>query len=228
MALVKTSPIISDIRGTVGGVCFSRSRHGVTIRRAITPTKGQSNAQSLSRTAYSQAVDFWRNGLTEANRIAWIDAAKTITFRNRLGDPTQPTGFQLYLRSALASLHSAFTFPFLPPDPLLAPFPEHVISWHEGTDRVMFSSPTNQDPPQFGLVNYWSSPDFSPSIYSPRGPWTFAGTISYQDNDPFDEPLLPIAIRMRPCRRFYRMRSWSLSANFSSLITLSILIPEAP
>ena len=228
MALVKTSPIISDIRGSIGGVCFSRSRHGVTIRRSITPTKGQSNTQSLSRAYYTQAIAYWRTTLTDDQRLAWNAAAQTITFRNRLGDPTQPSGFQVFMRSALNSVAGFHTFHATPPSPLVYQFPLHTISWDEAADEILFESPTNQFAAHTTYIIYSVSPDFPPSVYSPRGPWTYAGVIGFLPNIPFSEQLLPAAVRMRPCRRFYRMRAYTIAGAFSGTETLSIFIPPTP
>lgn len=228
MALIKTAPIVSDLRGSIGGVTFTRTRHGLVARRRIKPTLGQSNSQTRARAAYSQAVLFWRDGLSEQNRLDWNTAGRSLTLRNKLGDPLQPSGFQLFLRSALSAAIISRALPTAPPVPLLEPFPSYVLSWNEGADTVDLNSLTNQPPLTSGALIWWSSPDLSPSVYSPRGPWTFIDAEVYTAGIAIDLSFGPFTYRMRPCRRFYRIRAHSFPGGVSSLVTIPILIPAEP
>jgi hypothetical protein len=55
MALIRTGPEISDIRGKLGGVCFTRDRSGLHCSASPRHIYRRTPAQSIQRSAFSRA-----------------------------------------------------------------------------------------------------------------------------------------------------------------------------
>lgn len=60
MAIFTPSSIISEIRGNVGSVNYSRNRSGPIIRAAINQTNPDTSYQAAVRAAFDQAVEDWQ------------------------------------------------------------------------------------------------------------------------------------------------------------------------
>lgn len=229
MALIKTAPIVSDLRGSIGGVTFSRSRHGLTARRRVKPTRGASDSQSRARAAFSIATAYWRTDLTESDRLAWNAAATTLNLRNALGEPSNPSGFGLFMRINLPRMIGGPALTDTPPAVLIAQWPSVYIYWNEGALRFQLLSVINQFPVERGTIRWWFSPDFSPSRYHPGGPWTYDHAELYMNGMPISIELTPSPPSFRPCRRFYQIRVQQFVGNaFSTKITFPAYCPPAP
>lgn len=100
MATVKFSAIVSDVRGKVGGVVFSRGVNGSYIRKWAKGANRNTASQQIKRNTFSTYVGKWR-GLSPIEKQSWKDATALFTQRNRVGDIVQLSGYQLYLRTNL-------------------------------------------------------------------------------------------------------------------------------
>lgn len=106
MAIYTPGPAVSSISGSIGGQTFSRNRGGQYIRRRAIPSLVSSpaavNIKALLA-AYSQA---WQ-GLTSAQRNAWLEYARQTPVLNALGNSITRSGAQAYIacntRIALAA-----------------------------------------------------------------------------------------------------------------------------
>jgi hypothetical protein len=81
MAIVQTSGLISDIRGSVGGSTFQRSASGLTMRTKPVPVGRGSNAQQGQRNIIAQLNFLW-GSMTVAQRQQWSSFA---IFTNGVG-----------------------------------------------------------------------------------------------------------------------------------------------
>lgn len=106
MAIFRPGPLVSEIRGSVGGTTFSRNPAGQIIRQRSNPVNPNSSRQQTVRTVLATISNRWGNILTQAQRDAWDTYAAAVTMTNRLGDPFFLAGFQHYVRSNTAILQA--------------------------------------------------------------------------------------------------------------------------
>lgn len=97
MALIRFSNLVNDIRGASGGNVFARNRSGAYVRNRTTPLNPQSTGQMIARAAFGSLSQAWRT-LSEAQRLAWADAAPEYPYLNKLGESRTYSGEQLYMK----------------------------------------------------------------------------------------------------------------------------------
>lgn len=97
MALIRFSNLVNDIRGAAGGNVFARNRSGAYVRNRTTPLNPQSTGQMIARASFGSLSQAWRT-LTEAQRLAWADAAPEYPYLNKLGESRNYSGEQLYMK----------------------------------------------------------------------------------------------------------------------------------
>lgn len=103
MALVRFGGGISELRGSIAGNVFSRSRAGAIARNRAVPVNPNTPAQSQTRSWMQTATDGFRD-LTGAQVTQWNEFAQTQTRFNRLGEPYTPSGKQLFTEAYLNNL----------------------------------------------------------------------------------------------------------------------------
>lgn len=97
MATISFGGGVSEIRGSVNGTTFSRNANGAIMRNRTTPINGRTAKQVAVRGALASIASGWRS-LTDVQRQSWIDGAPNYPYTNRLGQPSQYTGQQLYMK----------------------------------------------------------------------------------------------------------------------------------
>lgn len=107
MALIETSALINDIRGSVGGNTFARNRGGLYARARRVPLNPRSVRQTAVRSVFGDLSQVWANTLTEAQRTAWRTYADNVPLPNSLGDPRSVTGLNMYQRGNTLLLDTA-------------------------------------------------------------------------------------------------------------------------
>lgn len=84
MAKFIPGAVISDIRNKLGGVVFSKSRYGNTIRKRLKPTNPKSTLQRSVRGSFSAQSKGW-DALTTAQQAAWTAWAAANAFTDKFG-----------------------------------------------------------------------------------------------------------------------------------------------
>ncbi len=102
MALYRPGPIVSEIRGSIGGSTFSRNAAGQYIRQRSNPVNPNTDRQQAVRTLLGAVAQRWSSVLDAAQRTAWDTYAAAVVMTNGLGDPVYLSGFQHYVRSNTA------------------------------------------------------------------------------------------------------------------------------
>lgn len=105
MANIRTSALVEDVRGSVGGVTFTRSGAGATVRGRVKGVVNRSTKVTQQRSKLAQAASAWR-GLTQAQRDGFNQVARSFNAQNKLGDKYIKTGEQLYIE--MVSLRGIF------------------------------------------------------------------------------------------------------------------------
>lgn len=100
MALINLGGGVTDIRGSIGGTCFSRGPAGNYARARRKPINPRSNAQMLVRANLGRLTDDWSTVLTEPERESWRQYASGTNFKNALGQTIKITGLAAFLRTS--------------------------------------------------------------------------------------------------------------------------------
>lgn len=168
MALVKFGPVVSDVRGSIGGTVFSRSRAGafarIRTKPVFTPTTSRTHWQSAMAYVYA----YWHDTMTNAKRIAWNTLGDNTDFTNALGDVYHPSGYNLFLRmNSLARLGAMGLQDTAPPVATGAHYP---ITY------TVIAGPTIQGemidtPAALHEVYFWLSLPQPFTVYSYTGPF---------------------------------------------------------
>lgn len=98
MANISYGPLADKIRGSIGGVTFSRAASGETVRAKPRPPKPRSTSQ-VEKQAYLAAGSFMWKQLPGVLKTAWGVYAATITLYNSLGQAYSPTARQAFIWS---------------------------------------------------------------------------------------------------------------------------------
>lgn len=192
MALIKLGGIVTDIRGSTGGLTFSRNRFGAYVRSRVTPVDPKSVRQLLMRTIISGSAGRWNSALTPAQRAAWEVYANVIIMTNKIGAAIKLTGFNHYIRSR--SFLRQNGVPGVDDGPVILTLPDGDDTFDAVIDEtnqelsVAFDDSlawVGQDTGIMGI--YMSSPQPVGALFI-RGPWRLAGTITGDSTTPPTSP----------------------------------------
>jgi len=109
MALIKFGAGIADMRGSIGGVVFSRNRFGAIARNRTKPVDPSSAYQQVMRQAVQTLAILWRTVLTADQRDEWATYAANVAWINALGETQYLTGFNMYVRSNCSIAQAGLT-----------------------------------------------------------------------------------------------------------------------
>jgi len=108
MANFRTSAIVSDIAGSVGGNVFSRGKGGPIIRNRRKPVNPRSALQNTRRARAAYLATYWSKTLTDQQRTDWRAYAAGTAWTNKLGDSIEITGNAAFVRlNTLAFMYSS-------------------------------------------------------------------------------------------------------------------------
>ena len=102
--------------GSIGRQTYLLGRNGQVVRTRSVPSNPKSTQQVLARNALKTASRMW-DGLSEAQRITWREAANNIQTRKRLGMSGPMTGNQLFVKinCALAEIGAEMISAYVDP-----------------------------------------------------------------------------------------------------------------
>lgn len=95
MGTIKFSAIVSDARGKIGGVVFSRNAAGAIARKFTKPVNPNTGRQQDVRNQFASLISSWRD-LIPADQQVWADMAPQYPYTNAMGESSQYTGQALY------------------------------------------------------------------------------------------------------------------------------------
>lgn len=190
MALILPGAGVADIRGSAGGVTFSRTAAGNIMRRRVKPVNPNSAAQTAVRGYLSDLTAVWRDTLTPAQRLAWETYAAGTNWMNRLGQTIQLSGLSMFLRSASimkqigrSTWTTAPTTPGIPGQETLWT-PTFNIT---GNDvDVAYTFPVNVADKDYV---FYVSPPVSPAVMFHAGPWRYLGKVEGNVSTPPSSPM---------------------------------------
>ena len=97
MALIKLGALAQDVRGSIAGTTFSKSRAGATTRQKVSPVQPSTERQRTVRSNLTTISQAWRN-LTDAAQGAWNTWAQNHPIPNVFGDPIKLAGNGAFLK----------------------------------------------------------------------------------------------------------------------------------
>ena len=100
MAKIKFGAIVTDIRGSIDSVTYSRSKYGAYARKKVTPVNPNTSKQSFARSAFGAASSMFRS-LGTATIAAWNAVAPEYTRANIFGDNLPLSGATLFTKLKL-------------------------------------------------------------------------------------------------------------------------------
>lgn len=117
MAKFTPGPAVAAISGSIGGTVFSRNRGGAYMRVRAIPVDPNTSFQQNARARLATASQDWQ-GLSTANRQAWLEWARQNPNTDALGQQFTMSGQQAYVglnaRLAAASASSISVPPIIP------------------------------------------------------------------------------------------------------------------
>lgn len=172
MALVTYGGGVTEFRGSIGGITYSRNAMGTYAKVRTKPRVPISTPGNFSSTILAFSSGAWAVSLTDNQRIDWNTLAANTVWQNALGENYNPTGLNLWIRAtALATLANQ-AVQVVAPGAADEASPDFVLDNPVGgglriTDFDILASPP------LGTLLTWCSGPQSLSVYSWFGPWSF-------------------------------------------------------
>lgn len=157
---------VSDIRGSIGGDVFSKSRSGHTLRVRVKPRNPRSSSQSDVRALMTNGSRFAK-ALGSSDVVDWKAYAASITKHNSVsGAPYSPSWItallQLYIPFFLAT--PGGTFPTSPPsDPYTGDVITLTAAGGSGQIQMTGSAQSTSGQTVFVYLEKLKSPNRTPS-----------------------------------------------------------------
>jgi len=98
MAIITTSPIVSEIRGSVGTQTFSKNHYRPYVKVRKAPTQSSSIYASDARSFMADIVSQWQSE-TAASQAAWNAVADLYNAHERLGKKSRLSGYNAFVRA---------------------------------------------------------------------------------------------------------------------------------
>lgn len=116
MAKLLFTAIVADMRNKLNGTVFSKNRYGAYARTKVSPVNPQTPRQSAIRAIFGSLSQAWR-GLTEEQRLAWINAAPNFPVTDQFGNIRYLSGNALFVRLNTVLLNAGEAQMSMPPSP---------------------------------------------------------------------------------------------------------------
>lgn len=104
--MLYTSPVYSEARGSIGGVCYSRNRGGLYTRARAVPCDPNTSQQAAIRARVADLTSVWAAVLTGPERAAWDYYALQVPLPGPLGAPRNVGGLGMFIRSNVPRLQA--------------------------------------------------------------------------------------------------------------------------
>lgn len=172
------SQVFTQASGSVGGLTYSHNAGGMYTRSRSIPVNPNSVRQQEVRSALSSLVTRWGSVLTQAQRDAWEVYAANVPVTNKLGDPTNLSGQQQFVRSNVSRIQAGLTIADDAPTTYnLGPYTLPTIAGTGNPDEVEVT---------FNINDAWRSEDNSALLIYAGLPQNggvnfYAGPFKYAD-----------------------------------------------
>lgn len=114
-ARIKTSVLLSDLRGKEGNVVFQKSRSGLISREKVNPSNPRTADQQANRALLASVSSGW-GALGDEKRKLWDSAVDSYARTNVFGDSYRPTGKNLFTQLNKNRINAGFALIDTVPD----------------------------------------------------------------------------------------------------------------
>ena len=156
MARIKTSGLITDIRGKVGGSIFQGFKGGISIRSSITPINKLSQIQLRTRQITSELQDAWRD-LTAVQRQLWELYTQNILVHQKHNNQKSISGHQFFLKCNHYRVQYGLT-PFNEPNIGQAILENATYTIYRTSNKIFIKANRNFTPADEFIVFYITQP----------------------------------------------------------------------
>jgi hypothetical protein len=175
MASIKYAGIITELKGSIGGVTFQRCGNALSVRSNPSHKKAFTIQGQSSRNLFASCVSAWR-GLTLSEKAAWSAAASSYPTVDKWGNPTILNGFQIFMyvnRFLLTGfpIPVFHAYPYTPHALMTA-----VLSDFNVTDSTCALSWISGAGAARWIYIFISNP-YDANVYKPYAPLFFAGSV---------------------------------------------------
>ena len=173
MANVKLAPHLAALRGSIAGTTYTANRSGSIMREKKYPRDPRSNAQQTRREIHRAGIAYWKDTLTDAQRINWNTLATTTQLLNRAGQYYQPSGMNLFMRS----FEITYDMPggpiiLAPATAVAGPVPfTYRLAFAQGVGGLTLFDDNGWLSGKTGYLHVWFRLMTTQSIYAYKGPW---------------------------------------------------------
>lgn len=194
MASILTSLGIAEIRGSVGGMTFSKNHYGAYVRNRSIPVNPNTALQVAVRATLAFLTNRWSADLTPVQRFAWNLYGSSVAMLNRLGQTIYLTGFNHYIRSNTILQLTAQTLVDNGPVifELPAQDPTMLVTGSEATQQltVSYNASMNWNDETGGFLWVFQGKPQNPQRNFFGGPWRYIDNVPGADGVPVASPLV--------------------------------------
>lgn len=185
MALLKFGSLATDVRGSVGGLVFSKNRFGHYTRGRVKPVNPHSERQDNIRSTMSSMRNIWDGILTADQRAAWAAYAANVTIQNKVGESVNATGYNQWCRTNVQLVYAGLSrvddapidFSLAEQDPTL----EVITTISNGKVAVYFDRLLNWAKETGAYMTIFQGSPKAKTINFFNGPWRQIGSIAGVD-----------------------------------------------
>jgi hypothetical protein len=98
MAVTEFGGGVAQLRGSIGGTTFTRTKTGAITRNRVKPTNPQTVYQTDQRSIITELSQAWGQTLTEAQREGWSTFGVNFPSTNKIGQAMNLSGVQAFQR----------------------------------------------------------------------------------------------------------------------------------
>lgn len=182
MALIQLGPLISSIKGSIGGITFSAIRAGTIVKSRLTGRKSKTQKQGISLNDSIANINQWNN-LQNDDKEVWNQYAEINTLVDRYGITKILTGFNWFMLLNTSSVFLGDGFLVLPPEHQIPEaMPSYIVDALPNDLIVTTSIPINTI--TTGINLFTSSPQRSNALFN-RGAFRLTDISGIDVSVPF-------------------------------------------
>ncbi|MBA7650700.1 hypothetical protein ES703_58511 [subsurface metagenome] len=222
MAICKYGPLVSEVRGSIGGTTFTAGRFGNVVRQRRSPIHAPTVRRHEYKSLFASVIGQWSTVLDQPLRDAWDTLASNTDFVNSLGETYHPTGLNLYVRTNVLmgklSLGRQIT---APPEAVGT----HMGLEYQYTETFAFEARRTEAPSPMHNVAFWLSLPQSPPTKFYVGPWIQFAQVNTDDLAIWQE-IFPATVLVAGQRYFIRDRGVYTAGQVTAPYIQTILAVE--
>lgn len=100
MAKIKFGNIVADIRGSIGGITYSKNSFGAYAKNKVSPINPQTSGQTNARAFFTSLTKAWQS-LTDVQRDGWSNFGTLYGEPDGFGEVRPISGIAAYIRTNL-------------------------------------------------------------------------------------------------------------------------------